>query len=144
MAAGRAGQRQAHPLSRQRDGATLSSASISCRVNFNLQLFCDRRFGQHESPETYSLSSCPFFCILQRYTYFFVGSFLGYLAVWLVGRLIYPTRLQAVCRLGAARLPLVLMTARADERTNGPGLIAAAAHLKLCFISVPPQLRKLY
>lgn len=115
---GRAGQCQAHPLSRQRDGATLSSASISCRVNFNLQLFCDRRFGQHKSPETFSLSSCPFFCILQRYTYFFVGSFLGYLAVWLVGRLIYPTRLQAVCRLGAARLPLVLMTARADERTR--------------------------
>lgn len=140
----RAGQGRAAPSSSSQQAKGWSSASISCRVNFNLQLFCDRRFGQHESPETFSLSSCPFFCILQRYTYFFVSSFLGYLAVWLVGRLIYPTRLQAVCRLGAARLPLVLMTARADERTNGPGLIAAAAHLKLCFISVPPRLRKLY
>lgn len=85
MAAGRAGQRQAHPLSRQRDGATLSSASISCRVNFNLQLFCDRRFGQHESPETFSRSSCPFFCILQRYTYFLLVRFW---AIWLFGLLV--------------------------------------------------------
>lgn len=109
---------QAPPLSRQREGATLSGASISCRVNFNLQLFCDRRFGQQESPKLFLFSLTLFFCILQRYTYFFVGSFFGYLAVWLVGRLIYPTRLQAVCRLGAARLPLVLMTARAYERTR--------------------------
>lgn len=81
----RAGQLQAHPLSRQRDGATLSSASISCRVNFNLQLFCDRRFGQHESPKLFLFSLALFFCILRRYTYFFVGSFFwlfGCLACW--------------------------------------------------------------
>lgn len=85
MAAGRAGQRQAHPLSRQRDGATLSSASISCRVNFNLQLFCDRRFGQHESPETFSLSSCPFFLYpAEIYVFFcwFVFGLFGCLACW--------------------------------------------------------------
>lgn len=82
---GRAGQRQAHPLRRQRDGATLSSASISCRVNFNLQLFCDRRFGQHESPETFSLSSCPFFVSCRDIRIFLLVRFW---AIWLFGLLV--------------------------------------------------------
>lgn len=31
------------------------AASISCRVNFNLQLFCDRRFCQHASPKLFRI-----------------------------------------------------------------------------------------
>lgn len=86
MAAGRAGQRQAHPLSRQRDGATLSSASISCRVNFNLQLFCDRRFGQHESPETFSSFLLPFFFVSCRDIRIFL--LVRFWAIWLFGLLV--------------------------------------------------------
>lgn len=81
----RAGQLQAHPLSRQRGGATLSSASISCRVNFNLQLFCDRRFGQHESPKLFLFSLALFFVSCGDIRIFLLVRFL---AIWLFGLLV--------------------------------------------------------
>lgn len=158
MAASRAGAKLS--AGQEEMGATLSGASISCRVNFNLQLFCDRRFCQHESPKLFLFSLAPFYFlfvlflgILQRYMYvlrifllvlsFF---FFGYLACWSTD-----ISDSAAGRLGAARLPLVLMTARRAEQTNGPGLIAAAAarlELYASLAATSPHLfslgRKLY
>lgn len=100
MAASRAGAKLSAGQEGE-TGATLSGASISCRVNFNLQLFCDRRFCQHESPKLFLFSPAPFsflfvffLGILQRYmyvlrifllvlSYFFFGLF-GLLVNWYI------------------------------------------------------------
>lgn len=74
--------------------------------------------------------------IYVRITYIFVGSFFffGYLACWSTD-----ISDSAAGRLGAARLPLVLMTARRAEQTNGPGLIAAAAARLELYASLAPR-----
>lgn len=60
--------------------------------------------------------------------------FFGYLACWSTD-----ISDSAAGRLGAARLPLVLMTARRAEQTNGPGLIAAAAARLKLYASLAPR-----
>lgn len=80
-----------------------------------------------------------FLGILQRYTYYvyfcWFVFFFGYLACWTTD-----ISDSAAGRLGAARLPLVLMTERRAEQSNGPGLIAATAAARLeLYASLAPR-----
>lgn len=91
-------------------GALQAGASISCRVNFNLQLFCDRRFCQHASQKLLFFSSL--LLLLDTFFNFALLAFVIYMTFGLFGQfgllVQWYIRGQAICCRAHAPIPFAI------------------------------------